>query len=1128
MFDVYYIGQNKRLKELVPFAKRVESSDEIKAKTKMYWVVDPNTEILDLDILKYRPPDYDQIFEHVWKVDPKNYGGVRLVPSSGYSQGVKQINHVVCQRRYDILQSKDPGDYFDNNKTSDHVWVVDPEYTLNSDINWSPDLYEPDFIHSFHLRDQLEHKYPFEEGGIKLFPRNWKECEVKYHDFLDSLVVKYPFLYVDDVNDHAQRDMYTDSFVWLIDKEHQIDEDSLEWTPNQFEQEYVHCFRMPNQLRDKYPAAMGGIKLVPKDWEYATDKIHGDCPVKDIEYDVFFTNKKFTIDTMEFYAARSLTDWFWVVDWDYDFNGRLTYIPEKHEQDYIHVFKWGLEWRYQEDIYDLWDDRVAGIYLVHKDFDFSKKKLHTSYCPVKYDIFYTNDLNNYLVPSRKSRTDMFWLVDEDHILSNNFTYAPSGYDQRFIHIFKIPGQLEYKYDPEITSVSDNRAGGVKLIPKNYAEAEKKFINKYPLGVVSLRTQIVNHEDLLKYENYAENLIIWAVDQDYFFQTDLITWEPPYAQRNYIHIFHIPDQIPNKDRYELGKSGGIVRLPATSMADRLTAKVVVHTESPLQKQDVTFSTFHKIEDGLMYSETEWFWVIDPTVIIDEKFSYNFIPDPWDKEKIHVWQKLNPKTGRQYDYGGVQLVPKGFDLYDSKARPKYIREIASTQKEFPVYYVDPEVNLLTQLAEFDTNTENTNFWVVSPHVEVSPDFDFDYYPTQWDMDNVHVFQDQAGNYRNVYLYPKDTFNKDSVLTEEDILNNSFPKVKFMQSIASLRVSWPVVHMKQYSKDQFLDKIDEYKGMGYAYVWSVDSDVTSNNDLLEASYQPALDAVEKVHIWQKTSPDREKIHSYGGLRLWPTNRDYTTLTSAQLKLNKMKGLQYVREIGSYLNPLDIVLISHNDLNASKKFSTMRKKHKNIKWVKDIDGIFEAHKEAAKVATTEMFYVVDSDCEVVEDFAFDFVPDMYDLETTHVWKANNPVTGDAYGWGGIKLFNRQLILDADNWGLDFTTGLSKSFKYVDQVSNVSRFNTDELSSWRSAFREAAKLTLKSLKGDEESSKRLEKWLAPDNEEAAYYDFVLDGAIKGHEYAEKHNQKPLRLTRINDYEWLSNQFALYKEEIAK
>ena len=50
------------------------------------------------------------------------------------------------------------------------------------------DNFEPDFIHSFHLRGQLEHKYPAEEGGIKLYPKDWKTADTKYHGFLDCLL----------------------------------------------------------------------------------------------------------------------------------------------------------------------------------------------------------------------------------------------------------------------------------------------------------------------------------------------------------------------------------------------------------------------------------------------------------------------------------------------------------------------------------------------------------------------------------------------------------------------------------------------------------------------------------------------------------------------------------------------------------------------------------------------------------------------------------------------------------------------------------------------------------------------------------------------------------------------------
>ena len=40
-------------------------------------------------------------------------------------------------------------------------------------------------------------------------------------------------MFVDDVND-PQRDTFGDDYVWLIDKEHSIDED-IDWAINSFE-----------------------------------------------------------------------------------------------------------------------------------------------------------------------------------------------------------------------------------------------------------------------------------------------------------------------------------------------------------------------------------------------------------------------------------------------------------------------------------------------------------------------------------------------------------------------------------------------------------------------------------------------------------------------------------------------------------------------------------------------------------------------------------------------------------------------------------------------------------------------------------------------------------------------------
>ena len=415
-----------------------------------------------------------------------------------------------------------------------------------------------------------------------------------------------------------------------------------------------------------------------------------------------------------------------------------------------------------------------------------------------------------------------------------------------------------------------------------------------------------------------------------------------------------------------------------------------------------------------------------------------------------------------------MPKTLDP-EVKARPKYIKEVACIQREFGQLYLDPEVNILRQLKEYDKETSNSHFWVIDPHVEIAPDFDFDYYPTQWDAQNVHVFQDQNGNYRNVRLYPKGFFEQYPDLTEEQLDNNSFENVKLMNTVVSQAISWPVVTLNNMSKDQFVDKLKEYHLMGYAYAWSIDGDVIPDNAILSQSYQPNVTAVDKIHLWKRINPLTDKVHSYGGLRLWPTSRDYSTMTSKAWRLNKLKGIQYVREVGSKYKPFDIVFISYKDEYADQKYRTLKKKYPKLKWVNDVDGIFEAHKAAAEKAKSPMFWAVDSDAELVEDFEFSYIPDVYDQETTHVWKTINPITEDSYGYGGVKLFNRQQILDATSWGLDFTTGLSSSFKVVEEVSNVSRFNDSALNTWRSAFREAAKLQ---LKDDTESADRLDKWL--------------------------------------------------------
>jgi len=1025
MFDVFYIGNNPTITNHVPFARQVSDPADIVTKTKMYWLIDADTEVTDPDVLQYRPEKTEEIYTHVWKRDTDNYGGVQLLPNRD-SEGVKQINQIVCRRNYEILFAENPGDYFEQHPYASYVWCIDPEYQLGEDIDWAPGDHEPDFIHSFHLPGQLMHRYPDAEGGVKLYPRAWTDAKIKYHGVLD-VGKRYPVMRVADPEQYAQRDVHDDDFVWLIDRDYQIDESSLNYVPNQFEYDVVHSFRMPRQLTEKTwsfnhyqeDPELGGIRLVPRDWRGAYDRVQGGvikhrhCPVRDRRYDVFLTNKRFTAETFEYYAARSQTDWFWVVDREYDFNGELIYTPLPHEQDYIIAFKWGLPNKYPADITELWDRRAAGIYLVNKNFDITQQLLHTDVNPVHYDVFYVSDLDNYQQYARLSSTDAFWMIDEQHVMDSDFSWVPPYSEQGYINVFKVPGQLMEKYPAEVTKTDNPQCGGAKLVPVDYSTV----------------AQDIKYQGYLNAQSYAN-------------------WE----------------------------------------------------------------TYSSIEQGAAECTTEWFWVVDPDVEVLPDFNFNFVPAEHDAGKLHVWQKLNPVTGRQYDYGGVTLSPK---TPPRRGRPKYIREAASTQCAYNVCYLNAREDIIKQLEDFDAKSDTKMFWCVDPHADISSEFNFDYYPSQWDQNNVHVFLQHSinGEPGGVRLFPQGTFNRSHDISVADLDNNTFENLKQINTVCTTLQTWPVHQLSDMTLSELTEIISQ---ADTPYVYTVDSDVLLTDAATEKPYMPTLADINKVHLWQRMAPDGSQVHSYGGLRLWPTNTDTDKLTTDAILTNKIKQLQYVREPGSQYEQYDLVLITYQDPDAETKYEQIKQKYPGALWVNDVQGIFNAHQEAARISNSKMFWVVDGDAELADNFSFSYIPDQYDHDVVHVWQSMNPITGDIYGYGGVKLFNREQVLEADTWGLDFTTGLSKRFKVVEDVSCITRFNTDAFSAWRSAFRESVKLCRNS---DAESDARLDNWLNPVFADEPFAAEAQAGALAGVDFYENNADDISKLELINNYEWLSEQF---------
>ena len=217
------------------------------------------------------------------------------------------------------------------------------------------------------------------------------------------------------------------------------------------------------------------------------------------------------------------------------------------------------------------------------------------------------------------------------------------------------------------------------------------------------------------------------------------------------------------------------------------------------------------------------------------------------------------------------------------------------------------------------------------------------------------------------------------------------------------------------------------------------------------------------------------------------------------------------------DIVFISYGEANADSNWDKLKQQYPMAKRVKDVKGIHQAHVAGAKKCFTKMFWVVDGDAQIVDDFKFDHEVSSYDLDCVHVWRARNPVNGLEYGYGGVKLLPRMLTLKMDTTTNDMTTSISDKFKAMPEVSNITAFNTDPLSTWRGAFRECAKLASKTIQGqlEEETNDRLKTWTT--HADGIHSRYALRGANAGMQFGLSVGAD---LGLINNFEWLEQQYA--------
>ena len=106
------------------------------------------------------------------------------------------------------------------------------------------------------------------------------------------------------------------------------------------------------------------------------------------------------------------------------------------------------------------------------------------------------------------------------------------------------------------------------------------------------------------------------------------------------------------------------------------------------------------------------------------------------------------------------------------------------------------------------------------------------------------------------------------------------------------------------------------------------------------------------------------------------------------------------------DIVFISYQEPSADANYASLKARFPMAKRVHGVKGIHQAHIAAAKKCFTKMFWIVDADAIILMTLTLIIKCLNHQLDHCSCVASQNPINDLVYGYGGIKLFPRKLLL--------------------------------------------------------------------------------------------------------------------------
>lgn len=548
------------------------------------------------------------------------------------------------------------------------------------------------------------------------------------------------------------------------------------------------------------------------------------------------------------------------------------------------------------------------------------------------------------------------------------------------------------------------------------------------------------------------------------------WMPPPWDYQYTHTF--PSQW---------HANGGVYFARKSDADKNKLKFQ-DCQSVVRKVDMSNWS---VPPNLDISNFDFSWHPNP---LEADYEYHF-PTQWQKDGGPVYRG---NAGIKYVATQKAYSSATQIFYMDFMNPGSADQLTELRKRYPdvksTRYVSDHLNVMRRIMNL---AESKFVWIISSICNYRG-FDFSWHPEHWQEDMIHCFP--SGNQKR-----GDTFyiNVDSFRTQmyELEMLDWFKVINYCQDQRVNRIQNPVVY---YDTDDLVSAIKNYEFK------SPYATFTNQVNVAHTAHDPCL--------WTEKDRSVESFTRSNSVCVVP--RDVKAYLRTQLydypHINAQDKTFFAEK------SLDIVYISNGEPDEQRWYDELlqvtKKDPDQITWIRGVNGRANAYKAAAQASKTPWFFTVFAKLQVHSEFDWTWKPDYFQEPKHYIFNSRNPVNGLEYGHQGMIAYNKRLVLETVDSGLDFT--LSKAHEVVPILSGIAHFNQNPWMAWRTAFREVVKLKhFQSVTPTVETAHRLKVWL--NKAQGSYADWCLRGAADAVEYYNSVDGDFGKLMLTYEWNWL-------------